>query len=217
MGSVYRAHDPRIGRDLAIKLLRSGFDRAELRDRFAREARSAGCLSHPNIVTIYDIGEHDGRPFIAMEYVQGSTFAELIRAKTPLPLPRKLQMIEEVCAGLAHAHESGIVHRDIKPANLMVGPEGIVKILDFGIAKLTAASELNQRLTRTGEVFGSPLYMSPEQCLGHPLDARSDIYSFGCVMYETLSGQPPLVSSRGELPVSWWATGGAHQLTVSSS
>ena len=182
MGSVYRARDPRIGRDVAIKLLREGYDSTELRDRFAREARSAGNLSHPNIVTIYDIGEHEGRPFIAMEYVAGETFAELIRSEAPLPFGRKLQMIEEVCAGLTHAHESGIVHRDIKPANLIVDPEGTVKILDFGIARLNASG-----MTQPGMVIGTLNYMSPEQIGGIAVDGRADIFAVGAVLYELLS------------------------------
>src|SRR6185295_18443752 len=107
MGTVYRARDPRLGRELAIKLLREGYDSTDSRGRFNREARSAGVLNHRNIVTIYDIGEHEGRPFIAMEYVAGETFAELIRSKAPLPLFRKLELVEEVCDGLAHAHEEG--------------------------------------------------------------------------------------------------------------
>ena len=138
MGALYRARDPRIGRYVAIKLLRPGYDTPELRDRFSREAAAAGGLSHPNIVTIYDVGEQDGLPFIAMEYVRGETFADLVGLRPPLSVLRKVQLMEEVCAGLAHAHEAGIVHRDIKPANLIVGPEGTVKILDFGIAKLIA-------------------------------------------------------------------------------
>ena len=124
MGALYRARDPRIGRYVAIKLLRPGYDTPELRDRFSREARAAGSLSHPNIVTIYDVGEHDGLPFIAMEYVRGETFADLVCLRPPLSVLRKVQLTEEVCAGLAHAHEAGIVHRDIKPANLIVGPGG---------------------------------------------------------------------------------------------
>jgi serine/threonine protein kinase len=182
MGSVYRARDPRLGRDLAIKLLREGYDSAELRDRFTREARSAGSLSHPNIVTIYDIDEHEGRPFIAMEYVPGQTFADLIRSNAPLPMPRKLQMMEEVCAGLAHAHAAGIVHRDIKPANLMIGPEGTVKILDFGIAKPHASG-----MTEPGVMLGTLNYMSPEQVTGsHRRSARGYLRGWR-VLYELLS------------------------------
>ena len=184
MGALYRARDPRIGRYVAIKLLRPGYDTPELRDRFSREAAAAGSLSHPNIVTIYDVGEHDGMPFIAMEYVRGETFADLVCLRPPLAIARKVQLMEEVCAGLAHAHEAGIVHRDIKPANLIVGPEGTVKILDFGIAKLTDAG-----ITLPGAIMGTLNYMSPEQVKGTPVDARADIFAVGAVLYELLSHQ----------------------------
>ena len=192
MGALYRARDPRIGRYVAIKLLRPGYDTPELRDRFSREARAAGSLSHPNIVTIYDVGEHDGLPFIAMEYVRGETFADLVCLRPPLSVLRKVQLTEEVCAGLAHAHEAGIVHRDIKPANLIVGPEGTVKILDFGIAKLTATG-----ITLPGAIMGTFNYMSPEQVKGTPVDARADIFSVGAVLYELLTHQ---LAFPGQLP-----------------
>jgi hypothetical protein len=184
MGALYRARDPRIGRYVAIKLLRRSYDTPELRDRFSREARAAGSLSHPNIVTIYDVGEDDGLPFIAMEYVRGETFADLVCLRPPLSVARKLQLTEEVCAGLAHAHETGIVHRDIKPANLIVGPEGTVKILDFGIAKLSTSGS-----TLPGAIMGTLNYMSPEQVKGIAVDARADIFSVGAVLYELLSHQ----------------------------
>ena len=184
MGALYRARDPRIGRYVAIKLLRPGYDTPELRDRFSREAAAAGGLSHPNIVTIYDVGEQDGLPFIAMEYVRGETFADLVGLRPPLSVMRKVQLMEEVCAGLAHAHEAGIVHRDIKPANLIVGPEGTVKILDFGIAKLSATG-----ITLPGAIMGTLNYMSPEQVKGTFVDARADIFSVGAVLYELLSHQ----------------------------
>jgi tetratricopeptide (TPR) repeat protein len=182
MGSLYMARDPRMGRHLAIKLLREGHDSPEIRDRFAREAKSAGSLRHPNIVTIYDIGEHEGMPFIAMEYVPGETFVELIRRKPPLSLTSTLRLTEEVCAGLAHAHDAGIVHRDIKPANLMMSPDGAVKILDFGIAKLNASG-----MTQPGMVMGTLNYMSPEQVTGSAVDARTDIFAVGAVLYELLT------------------------------
>ena len=184
MGALYRARDPRIGRYVAIKLLRPDFDTPELRDRFSREAAAAGSLSHPNIVTIYDVGEDDGLPFIAMEYVRGETFTDLLGLRPPLSVLRKVQLTEEVCAGLAHAHEAGIVHRDIKPANLIVGPEGTVKILDFGIAKLSASG-----MTLPGAIMGTLNYMSPEQVKGTAVDARADIFSVGAVLYELLSHQ----------------------------
>jgi len=145
MGALYRARDPRIGRYVAIKQLRPEFDTPELRDRFSREAAAAGGLSHPNIVTIFDVGEDEGLPFIAMEYVRGETFTDILGLRPPLSVLRKLQLVEEVCAGLAHAHEAGIVHRDIKPANLIVGSEGIVKA--YGDGPLSMPSLLTARTT----------------------------------------------------------------------
>ena len=191
MGTLFRARDPRIGRYVAVKVLKKDFDNAELRDRFSREARAAGCLSHPNIVTIYDVGEDDGLPFIAMEYVRGETFVDVIARRQPLPVERKLQMIEEVCAGLTHAHEAGIVHRDIKPANLILSAEGVVKILDFGIAKLSSAG-----LTMPGIIMGTLNYMSPEQAKGRPVDARTDVFAVGGVLYELLAYQPAFAGTR---------------------
>ena len=182
MGTLYRARDPRIGRFVAIKQLRPEFDTRELRDRFSREAAAAGSLSHPNIVTIYDVGEDEGLPFIAMEYVRGETFTDLVGLRPPLSVRRKLQLAGEVCAGLAHAHSAGIVHRDIKPANLIVGSEGIVKILDFGIAKLSSST-----MTLPGSVLGTLNYMAPEQVRGMAVDARADIFAVGAVLYELLT------------------------------
>ena len=182
MGALYRARDPRIGRYVAIKQLRPEFDTPELRDRFSREAAAAGGLSHPNIVTIFDVGEDEGLPFIAMEYVRGETFTDVLGLRPPLSVLRKMQLIEEVCAGLAHAHEAGIVHRDIKPANLIVGSEGIVKILDFGIAKLSSSG-----ITLPGVILGTLNYMAPEQVRGEAVDARADVFAVGAVLYELLT------------------------------
>ena len=186
MGTLYRARDPRIGRDLAIKLLRGGMEDPEMRERFVREARAAGKLKHGNIVTIFELGEHDGMPFIAMEYVQGQTLAALLKQKPTLLLMRKLQMMDQVCAGLHYAHRMGIVHRDIKPANLMIDDEGTMKILDFGIARMGTS-----KITHTGVVIGTLNYMSPEQMKGQPTDPRSDIFSIGAVFYELLSYRSP--------------------------
>src|SRR5262249_4234244 len=191
MGTLYRARDPRIGRIVAIKVLKEDFDTAELRDRFSREARAAGCLSHPNIVTIYDVGEQDGLPFIAMQYVRGETFIDILARSPPLPVDRKLQLIEEVCVGLADAHEAGIVHREIKPGNLIVSSDGVVKILDFGIAKLSSAG-----LTMPGVIMGTLNSMAPEQAKGRPVDARTDIFAVGVVTYELLSHQPAFSGTR---------------------
>ena len=181
MGVLYLARDPAIDRTVAIKVAR--VSSVELRERFLREARATGRLNHRNIVTIYDVGEHDGEPFIAMEYVPGRTLAEIIRRKTPLPLPERLQMLRELCEGLAYAHGQGIVHRDVKPANLIARDDtGALTILDFGIARLADA------MTMTGgAVVGTPHYMAPEQITGTNVDHRCDIFSVGLVFYELLS------------------------------
>jgi serine/threonine protein kinase len=181
MGSLYLALDPLLDRQIAIKLLRDDDD--ELRERFAREARAAARLRHPNIVTIFDVGEHDGQPFIAMEYIQGQTLAEIVRGNVPLTLTRKLELIEALCDGLGFAHRSGIVHRDIKPANLMIDADGSLKILDFGIARAAESSGM----TQAGMLIGTLNYMSPEQVSGQPVDARSDLFAVGAVFYELLT------------------------------
>src|SRR6185437_5916274 len=156
MGSLYLAKDPKIGRLVAIKLVRQEFDSPDARQRFAREAQSAGTLRHPNIVTIFDVDEHGGLPFIAMEYVEGETLSEIVRRKGRYPLTTRLKWIEELCAGLAYAHRQGVVHRDIKPSNLMVDNEGALKILDFGLARREAS-----KFTQSQAIIGTPNYMSP--------------------------------------------------------
>jgi serine/threonine-protein kinase len=182
MGSLYLAHDPAIDRMVAIKALKEGFDTEELRERFARESRAAGRLRHPNIVTIFDVGEHDGQPFIAMEYVPGETLAQLIRRRPAMPQSRKVRLIEEICDGLAYAHRSGIIHRDVKPANLMLDAEGMVKILDFGIVRIADSG-----ITQAGVLVGTVNYMSPEQVTGSGVDHRSDLFAVGAVGYELLA------------------------------
>ncbi len=182
MGVVYRARDPQIGRSVAIKLLRVTDD--DVRDRFLQEARSAGNLKHPNIVTVYDFGEHDDQPYIVMEFVEGTTLAQVIRGRSGLPLRRKLELIEALASGLGYAHSRGVVHRDVKPANLMIDTEGVLRILDFGVARVADSS-----LTLSRAVVGTPNYMSPEQVEGRPVDRRSDIFAVGLVMYELLSYQ----------------------------
>ena len=184
MGELYLARDPLLDRLVAIKVLRTGFEGSDLRERFAREARSAARLAHINIVTIFDVGEHDGQPYIAMEYVRGETLFQQIQRKVPLPLSTKLQYIDELCAGLGHAHKAGIVHRDIKPANLIISADGALKILDFGIARLA-----DSNMTQEGSVMGTLNYMSPEQLTGQPIDHRSDIFAVGAVFYELLTYQ----------------------------
>jgi serine/threonine protein kinase len=180
MGVLYLALDPAIDRLVALKLLRVDSD--ELRERFLREARLAARLQHPNIVTIYDVGEHEEQPFIAMEYIAGETLAELIQRRAALSLVRKLSLMLDACKGLAYAHKHAIVHRDIKPANLMVGRDtGVLKVLDFGIARGGDST-----LTQVGMLMGTPNYMSPEQIEGRTIDQRSDIFALGLVLYELL-------------------------------
>jgi eukaryotic-like serine/threonine-protein kinase len=185
MAFVYLAHDPDLGRKIAIKLLKEEFDE-HLRERFTREAYVVGGLDHQNLVTIYDIGDYQGRPYMAMRYIKGQTLAEQLRLAVPLTLVTKLRIIEELCAGLQAAHEAGIIHRDVKPANVMVDADGVVKILDFGIARLMQADTHH---TQVGTVIGSYNYMSPEQMAGHAVDDRSDIFSVGAVFYELLCGE----------------------------
>jgi TonB family protein len=184
MGSLYLARDPAIDRLVAIKLLRRGLDTTPLRERFAREARAAGRLRHQNIVTIFDVGEHSGDPFIAMEFLAGETLAELIRDGARLSLSRRLKLLEEACDGLAYAHRAGLVHRDVKPANLMVDADGVLKILDFGIVRVDDSG-----ITQAGVLVGTINYMSPEQVMGGTVDHRSDIFAVGLVAYELLSGR----------------------------
>ena len=182
MGVLYLARDTSLGRPVALKVL--AVVNEELKERFAREARAAASLKHQNIVTIYDIGEDDGRPYIAMEFIDGETLAELIRRRKPVALVQKLTWALELCSGLGYAHRKGVLHRDIKPGNLMITSEGVLKILDFGLARLMADG--TTALTHAGAVLGTPHYMSPEQIEGRPLDARSDIFAVGLVLYELI-------------------------------
>jgi hypothetical protein len=188
MGSVYLARDPAIDRHVAIKLMRTGFDDPSLRERFTREARSIGRLHHSNIVTIFDVGEHQGEPFIAMEYVEGQTLSHLVRHPEIGTLVDRLSWIDGMCAGLNYAHRAGIIHRDIKPANVMVDADGGVKILDFGIARAMTGG-LTHAATQAGTILGTLNYMSPEQLSGRPVDQRTDIFSAGAVFYELFTGR----------------------------
>jgi serine/threonine-protein kinase len=183
MGSVFLAKDPEIDRFVAIKLLRGGLDDS-LRERFRREARAIGQLHHINIVMVFDVGEHTGNPFFAMEYIEGQTLAQIIRSGEPIPLPRVLHWMDGLCAGLHYAHRRGIVHRDVKPANLVVDEENTIKILDFGIARGHAPG-----MTQAGTLLGTPNYMSPEQIADKPVDHRSDAFAVGVVLFELLSGK----------------------------
>jgi serine/threonine-protein kinase len=182
MGAIYLARDPLIDRLVAVKLLHADIATDEFRARFAQEAHASGGLSHPHIVTIHDFGEADGAPFIVMEYVRGETLASLIRRAAPLPVIQKLQWTEQICSALGYAHTERIIHRDIKPSNLMVDQHGTIKVVDFGIARLVGGIS-----TKMSAVIGTPGYMSPEQIQGGTIDARSDIFAVGTVLYELLS------------------------------
>src|SRR5256712_5127119 len=187
MGEVYRARDPRLGREVAIKTLPVQFssDRESLR-RLEQEARSASALNHPNIVTIYEFAELDSTCYIAMELVEGHTLRQLL-ASGPIPLRQTIQIAAQVAEGLAKAHEAGIVHRDLKPGNLMLSRDGLAKILDLGLAKLTAPESSIE--TQTGGLLGTVGYVSPEQVSGQPADFRSDQFSFGAILYEMATGK----------------------------
>jgi serine/threonine-protein kinase len=189
MGVVYRARDRDLGRDVALKVIRStveGADAQSYERRFLNEARAAARLSHPAIVVVHDVGRDpsSGALFMALELLRGRTLDAILGEEGRLPWPEGLRLAERVAEGLHHAHEHGIVHRDIKPANIMVLPSGEPKIMDFGVAKVEAS-----QLTAAGQLFGTPLYMSPEQAQGRPVDARSDLFSLGAVLYETLTGR----------------------------
>ncbi len=202
MGSVYLAHDMRLGRKVALKLLDPGLTSENYtRTRFIREARLASSLDHPNICTIHEVGEAAGRLFIAMQYVDGQTLRQVIGGR-PLALDSLLSISMQVSDALALAHEEGIIHRDIKPGNIIITARGQAKVLDFGLAKLLekAEDEAETHLTMTGEVMGTPAAMSPEQARGERVDHRSDIFSFGVVMYEMATGQIPFSGkSRAEV------------------
>jgi eukaryotic-like serine/threonine-protein kinase len=192
MASVYRAHDPGIGRDVAIKFLHSTLcEDDDCRARFLREARAAGGLSHPNIVTVHDVGEIDGRPYMAMEFLQGDVLSALMKPNQPLPVRQVLVMGIQLAEALAYAHAHRIVHRDIKPGNI-VRLEGTdtIKVTDFGIAHMDS-TETGEQRTRVGDVLGTPQYMSPEQTRGDKLDGRSDLFSVGIVLYQMLTGHRP--------------------------
>lgn len=192
MGTVYRAHDPLIDRTVAIKTVGcaglSREDAAAFEERFYCEAKSAGRLNHPNIVTIHDVGRSDDLAYIAMEFLDGRNLREILDSGVVLPVERSAEIAAQIADGLAFAHANGVVHRDIKPANIMVFDNGKVKIADFGVALVPSGTQ-----TVAGTAFGSPKYMSPEQVTGAKVDGRSDIFALGAVLYEMLVGRPPFV------------------------
>ncbi|NMO56768.1 Stk1 family PASTA domain-containing Ser/Thr kinase [Actinoplanes sp. TBRC 11911] len=203
MAEVHRGRDLRLGRDVAIKMLRSDLARdATFQERFRREAQNSAALNHPAIVAVYDTGEEisatgEKVPFIVMEFVNGHTLKEVLAQEGQLPARRALEIIADICAALEFSHRHGIIHRDIKPGNVMITQNGQVKVMDFGIARALASGATT--MTQTSAVIGTAQYLSPEQARGEAVDARSDVYAAGCVLFELLVGHPPFV---GDSPVS---------------
>jgi serine/threonine protein kinase len=203
MAEVHKGRDLRLGRDVAIKMLRTDLARdATFQERFRREAQNSAALNHPAIVAVYDTGEEisaagEKQPFIVMEFVNGRTLKEVLAAEQRLQPRRALEVIADICAALEFSHRHGIIHRDIKPGNVMVTLNGQVKVMDFGIARALASGATT--MTQTSAVIGTAQYLSPEQARGESVDARSDVYAAGCVLFELLCGHPPFV---GDSPVS---------------
>ncbi|MFM1723266.1 Stk1 family PASTA domain-containing Ser/Thr kinase [Rhodococcus sp. PAM 2766] len=202
MSEVHLGRDLRLSRDVAIKVLRADLARdPTFYLRFRREAQNAAALNHPAIVAVYDTGEAETDagplPYIVMEYVDGDTLRDIIRSEGPMAPRRAMEVIADVCAALDFSHRNGIVHRDMKPANIMINRAGAVKVMDFGIAR--AISDSSSPMTQTAAVIGTAQYLSPEQARGEQVDARSDVYSLGCVLYEVLTGEPPF---KGDSPVA---------------
>jgi serine/threonine protein kinase len=192
MGVVFKARDPLIGRSVAVKTITAGVaNNPDLLERFHREAKSAGLLQHPNIVTVYELAESDGSPFIAMEYLEGESLEQVIASCLPLPLAQKLGYFVQACRAFDYAHSRGVVHRDIKPGNIMITIDGAVKVVDFGIARIMDTSK-----TQTGSLLGTLAYMSPEQLRGQPADERCDIWSLGAVLYECLAYRKPFTGEN---------------------
>src|SRR5258708_15033282 len=186
MGAVWKAYGSVIRRFVARKLVPGDGRAADAQDRFMREARAAGALQHPNIVTIYDLGESDSQLFIAMELVDGRDLSSLIALSEPLALERKLDIAIEVLQGLSYAHERGVIHRDVKPSNVRIASDGSVKIMDFGIARLQSAD-----VTGSGAIVGTPTYMAPEQITNGAITPATDIFAVGCLLYELIAYQKP--------------------------
>jgi len=195
MGVVYEGFDPVIGRRVAIKtMLTEGLTPEEFREykaRFQREAQAAGVLSHPNIVNVFDYGEDSGVLYLIMEYLEGKSLEKLVEGRNILPIETIIPMYGQVCSALDHAHQNGIVHRDIKPANIMILGNGLVKVTDFGIAKMVSMG-----MTQAGQVLGTPNYMSPEQVKGRQIDGRSDIFSLGIILYDLVTGEMPFAGQN---------------------
>ncbi|GGM78092.1 serine/threonine protein kinase [Longimycelium tulufanense] len=202
MSEVHRGRDVRLGRDVAVKVLRADLARdPQFQLRFRREAQNAAALNHPAIVAVYDTGETETEygplPYIVMEYVDGRTLRDIIKSEGPVQPRRAMEIMADVCAALDFSHRHGIVHRDVKPANVMITRSGAVKVMDFGIARAVADGQA--AVTQTAAVIGTAQYLSPEQARGESVDARSDVYATGCVLFELLTGEPPFT---GDSPVA---------------
>ncbi|MYW94446.1 Stk1 family PASTA domain-containing Ser/Thr kinase [Amycolatopsis rubida] len=202
MSEVHHGHDVRLGREVAIKVLRADLARdPQFQERFRREAQNAAALNHPAIVAVYDTGEANTDvgplPYIVMEYVEGRTLRDIVKTEGPLSQKRAMEVMADVCAALDFSHRHGIVHRDVKPANVMITKNGAVKVMDFGIAR--AMHDGQSAMTQTAAVIGTAQYLSPEQARGESVDARSDVYAAGCVLYELVTGEPPFT---GDSPVA---------------
>jgi eukaryotic-like serine/threonine-protein kinase len=201
MSEVHRGRDVRLGRDVAVKVLRVDLARdPQFQLRFRREAQNAAALNHPAIVAVYDTGEtrteYGPLPYIVMEFVDGRTLRDIVKTEGPMPPRRAMEVMADVCAALDFSHRNGIIHRDVKPANVMITRSGAVKVMDFGIARALADG---QNFTQTAAVIGTAQYLSPEQARGEAVDARSDVYAAGCVLFELLTGEPPFT---GDSPVA---------------
>ena len=203
MSEVHLARDQRLHRDVAVKVLRADLARdPSFYLRFRREAQNAAALNHPAIVAVYDTGEAETPagplPYIVMEYVEGVTLRDIVHTEGPMPPKRAIEVIADACQALNFSHQAGIIHRDVKPANIMISSaNNAVKVMDFGIARAIADGGIS--VTQTAAVIGTAQYLSPEQARGDPVDARSDVYSLGCVLYEMLTGEPPFT---GDSPVA---------------
>jgi serine/threonine-protein kinase len=202
MSEVHHGHDARLGREVAIKILRADLARdPQFQERFRREAQNAAALNHPAIVAVYDTGETQTEfgplPYIVMEFVEGRTLRDIVKTEGPMSQKRAMEVMADVCAALDFSHRHGIVHRDVKPANVMITKNGAVKVMDFGIAR--AIHDGQAAMTQTAAVIGTAQYLSPEQARGEQVDARSDVYAAGCVLYELITGEPPFT---GDSPVA---------------
>lgn len=202
MSEVHHGQDVRLGREVAIKILRADLARdPQFQERFRREAQNSAALNHPAIVAVYDTGEANTEfgqlPYIVMEFVEGRTLRDIVKTEGPMSQKRAMEVMADVCAALDFSHRHGIVHRDVKPANVMITKNGAVKVMDFGIAR--AMHDGQSAMTQTAAVIGTAQYLSPEQARGESVDARSDVYAAGCVLYELITGEPPFT---GDSPVA---------------